>query len=142
MSRSLQPNRTHMVIWSSKLLGAGSQDLPCVQCNIGVGHKRNKKTMRHLMGFSFQYPVLVIQSGRCELFKNGRTIAEWNEGDFLRFDYDGDEITGAQVIPADEVLDTAEKRAAWRKTQIENLEVVETDPKYRAEQIKRVEELS
>ena len=116
--------------------------MPVIQANVTKGHKRDKKTVRWLMGASFKFPVQIIEQSKCELFHKGRSLVKWNEGDFIRFDYLNNEIIGATVIPADEALETDEDREAWRRRTLETIEVTETDPEYRANQLRTVERVT
>lgn len=129
LTKSMQPNHTHMVMWGSKMLGHAGQECLVLQCNIRAGHKRHKRTMKWLLGASCKIPVLIIQADRCWLYYRGQEVCAWHQDDFVHIDTKGGGIQ-AHVVPKAEILKTEEDEKAWNRRQVDSLEINETEPEY------------
>jgi len=136
-----KPNRSHMVIWVTNLISKKGEQFHVIQANVRRGSKRHKKTMAWLRGVSFKMPVSIVQGKQCELFSNGESVAKWTEGDFIKLQFDSrNMVSGANVIPKSEVLESEQALTDWERIKMKSLEVVETNPIYRREQLNYVEE--
>ena len=135
-----RPSKSHMVIWLTKMSSPGGKELQVLQCNVRAGHKRHKKTLRWLRTSSFKMPVLIIERDVCELYSLGKPIIKWHEDEFVNLHTDrAGNITGGHIVPRDEVLRNPEEAAAWERLNRMSLEVKETDPIYRREQLNYLE---
>jgi hypothetical protein len=124
-----------MVIWVTRMMSPGGNKLEVIQCDIKKGAKRQKKTMRWLIGASHSFPVAIIQAGKCELFSNGRSVIKWNSGDFVNLEGDGrGGFKGGRIVPRAEALQNAEEEQAWEVLNA-TPQIIESDPIHRREQI-------
>lgn len=136
LGRSDIPSKTHHVIWCTRMISPSGNELITVQCNIRKGAKRHRKTMRYLRSISFAMPVLIVHDGECELFSLGKSIIEWQQGDFVNLDCNSaGKITSGYVVPRAEALTNKSEVDAWETINRSSLEVTETDPIYRREQL-------
>lgn len=136
LGRADIPSKTHHVIWVTRMISPSGKELMTVQVNIRKGAKRHRKTMRYLRSISFAMPVLIVQDGECEMFSLGKSIIEWQQGDFVNLDCNSQgKIISGFVVPRHEALTNESEVEAWETINRTSLEVSETDPIYRREQL-------
>ena len=135
-----RPNRTHMVVWLTKMNTQGGMAMEVLQCNIRSGFKRHKKTYRQLVTWSFKMPVLIVQDAHCTILSHGKEVGTWHQDDFVNLDFEGQKIVSLTVKPRSEILSTPELEKEYRTRVAANVEVTETDPEYRKTQLKYVQE--
>ncbi len=141
LGRRDSPHLSHMVIWVTEMISPNGKRLQTVQCNVRKGAKRHRKTMRYLRSISYAMSVNIIQAGKCELLSLGKSIVQWDQGDFVNLDCNSaGKITSGKVVPRDKVLLTEDEADRWETMNRNALEVIETDPIYRREQLNYLEQ--
>ncbi len=139
MSLACKPNRSHHVIWATNMTTKSGETMPVVQCNVRSGFPPHKKTTQFLIKASFRLPVVIIQEHHCRLLSFGRYMGTWHEDDFISLDFEGVRVTGFERRDRSEVLPDEEAEQKWRKVQLGNLQVTETNPDYARTQLEYLE---
>jgi hypothetical protein len=94
-----RPDKSHMVIWPTQMLGPSGKPLNVMQCNHRKGAKRHKKTMKYLMALSYQLPVPIIQDSESELFSHAQSVIRWRQGVFVKLSHGPNgQITRGEVV--------------------------------------------
>ena len=122
-----------MVMWGSKLIGNGGEEMSILQCNVRAGHKWHQRTFKALRRFSCTLPVMLVQGKQAWLYSDGQEIATWNQRDFIRLGSKRGKLA-ATVIPRAEVIKSEADEVAWTAQQAASIEVVETDPEFARKQ--------
>lgn len=140
LAHSDRPSKTHMVVWQTKMASPTGGEMEVLQCNVRAGFKVHKKTMRHLRVWSFKMPVLVVQSEVCTMMHFGRNVGTWRQEQFVELKMNNLQIVGLTVREREEVFGSPELERRYRSKVARNVEVVETDPKYRKTQLQYLQE--
>ena len=129
MPKSMRPDKTHAVMWGSKLIGNGGQEFSILQCDMRVGQKWHPRVVKALLKFSYKIPAMIVQDRRAWLYHMGQKVCEWDQRNFIRVGFKRGRLV-ATVIPRDEVIKNDADEVAWEQRQVDSIEIEETEPEF------------
>lgn len=116
LPKSLRPDRTHVVCWSTMLIAPGGHQMTVLQANVRANFRRCRRTMRYVYRWSAVVPVVVVQGPTNELISRGRSVVRWHERDFIKLDEVDGRLVG-RVVPRAEVIRNDRDEARWELAQ-------------------------